>query len=80
MELQLIHINDKYSTKCISKNDCKKNNISEALTESSNATDTLAVLAVLINLQQADNMEVKKLFDSFANVKAKNETHEFTNR
>merc|ERR1719245_2929957 len=43
--------------------------------KSGNASDTFAVLAILVNLQQAENSAVTKLFDSFTHVRAKNENY-----
>ena len=69
MEMQMYHVNEKYLI------DGKIPNMTEAMKKSGNASDTFAVLAILVNLQQPENSDVTKLFDSFTHVRAKNENY-----
>ena len=69
MEMQMFHVNEKYLI------DGKIPNMTEAMKKSGNASDTFAVLAILVNLQQPENSDVTKLFDSFTHVRAKNENY-----
>ena len=61
----MYHVNEKYLI------DGKIPNMTEAMKKSGNASDTFAVLAILVNLQQPENSDVTKLFDSFTHVKLK---------